>query len=65
VVTIREVYLLILNPHTHLTTSFISLVSHSNSTFICAQKNENYLGEIVDVFGDKAIEFGDLFNLIW
>jgi len=37
-VTIWKVCLLILNPHTQLTTSLITVVSHSNSSFVADQK---------------------------
>ncbi len=59
VVTIWEIYFLILNSHTQLTTSFISIVSYFKSAFMGAKKIKNDFGKIVLVFGDKAIEFGD------
>ncbi len=37
-VTIWKVCFLILNPHTQLTTSLITVVSHSNSSFVGDQK---------------------------
>jgi hypothetical protein len=37
-VTIWKVSFLILNPHTQLTTSLITVVSHSNSSFVDDQK---------------------------
>ena len=42
-----------------MTIYLISVVSHSNSTFMGDQKNENSFGKIVNGFGYKAIEFGD------
>jgi len=42
-VTIWKVCFLILNPHTQLTTSLITVVSHSDNSFVGDQKMENNL----------------------
>jgi len=55
VVTIWEVYFLILNPHKDLTESFISLVSHSNSTFMGEQKMKIILVKLLMFLGIKPL----------
>jgi hypothetical protein len=46
-VTIWKECFLILNPHTQLTASIITVVSHSDNSFVGCQKMENNFSKIV------------------
>ncbi len=60
--TIWKVCFLILNPHTQLTTSLITVISHSNSSLVGDHKMKTILVKLLS-FGDKAMNLV-IFNLI-